>query len=177
MIKFNIRFELLIRITKYQTMKKSVILFFSVLLLSTGKLTAQLCISLAPGSTDKTIVCVNSPIVDVVYNLHNTVLSIDVGGDGFPTGVSGVLSGNTYTISGTPSVSGVFNYTLTTAGCVETVTGSITVNPLPNVSATNNGPLCQGRDLMLFGGPSGLRHIYGAARHSVHRVRIRLSQM
>ncbi len=136
-------------------MKKSVILFFSVLLLSTGKLTAQLCISLAPGSTDKTIVCVNSPIVDVVYNLHNTVLSIDVGGDGFPTGVSGVLSGNTYTISGTPSVSGVFNYTLTTAGCVETVTGSITVNPLPNVSATNNGPLCQGRDLMLFGGPSG----------------------
>ncbi len=135
-------------------MKKSAILFFSVLLLSTGKLAAQPCISLAPGSSANTIVCLNSPIVDVVYNLHQSVNSVTFAGS-LPTGVTGAHNGNTYTISGTPSVSGIFNYTLTTGGCIETVTGSITVNTLPIVSAGNNGPLCEGRDLNLYGSPSG----------------------
>ena len=49
---------------------------------------------------------------------------------GLPAGVTGVWAANVVTISGTPTASGVFNYTVTlTGGCgVVTATGSITVN-------------------------------------------------
>jgi hypothetical protein len=50
---------------------------------------------------------------------------------GLPAGVTGTWAGNVATISGTPTVSGTFNYTVTTTGgCPPaTTTGTITVNP------------------------------------------------
>ena len=33
---------------------------------------------------------------------------------------------------------------------------AVTVNPLPDVSASNNGPVCEGQSVQLTGGPSGL---------------------
>ncbi|MDR0729979.1 MAG: hypothetical protein LBF19_07670 [Prevotellaceae bacterium] len=51
---------------------------------------------------------------------------------GQPSGVSGSWTSNVYTISGTPTVTGTFNYTVTTTnsnGCPNaTATGTITVN-------------------------------------------------
>jgi len=55
---------------------------------------------------------------------------------GLPTGVTGSLSGSTYTISGTPTTSGTFNYTVTTSGTctAATATGTISVNPAQVIS-------------------------------------------
>jgi uncharacterized protein (TIGR02145 family) len=52
-------------------------------------------------------------------------------GSRFPTGVTGAASGSSYTISGTPTVTGTFGYSLTAAvgGCTSTAAaGTITVN-------------------------------------------------
>ena len=48
---------------------------------------------------------------------------------GLPAGVTGSWAGNVVTISGTPTVSGSFNYTITTSGgCgFATITGSMLV--------------------------------------------------
>ena len=61
---------------------------------------------------------------------------------GLPTGVSGVYSGGVFTISGTPTVSGTFNYTVTTIGtCTQvTASGTITVNPTPIPTLTSSAP-------------------------------------
>ena len=51
---------------------------------------------------------------------------------GLPTGVTGTWASNVATISGTPTVAGTFNYTVTTDGaCPASTTGTITVNALP----------------------------------------------
>ncbi|MBK9453132.1 MAG: hypothetical protein IPN95_27755 [Bacteroidetes bacterium] len=56
---------------------------------------------------------------------------------GLPAGVTGSWAANTVTISGTPTASGTFTYTVTTTGgCPPaTTTGTITVTPLNTVAA------------------------------------------
>src|SRR5690606_7760234 len=58
---------------------------------------------------------------------------------GLPTGLNGSFSAGTFTITGTPSVSGVFPYIVTTTGtCTQTsANGSITVKA---VQVPNAGP-------------------------------------
>ena len=60
---------------------------------------------------------------------------------GLPTGVTASLVSNTITISGTPSATGTFNYSIPlTGGCGSVnATGTITVNPLPALSANTGG--------------------------------------
>ena len=50
-----------------------------------------------------------------------------------------VWAANTVTISGTPTASGIFNYTVTlTGGCgIVTATGTITVNPLNTITLSS----------------------------------------
>jgi gliding motility-associated-like protein len=57
------------------------------------------------------------------------------------------------TIAGaTTAMSGVYSVTLDFSGCVASATTSVTVNPLPVPTATNNSPICQGQALSLIGG-------------------------
>jgi hypothetical protein len=77
--------------------------------------------------------CINFPITDIVYNtLGGSGGSVT----GLPAGLIGTWSANTFTISGTPTQSGVFNYTVTIVGdCPEisiTISGSVTINSIPN---------------------------------------------
>lgn len=78
--------------------------------------------------------CINTPLTNITYNTTGAT-SIMV--TGLPAGITGSRSsdGKTYTISGSPTEAGTFNYTLTVTGNCGTVnaTGTITVNP--NVSA------------------------------------------
>lgn len=74
-------------------------------------------------------VCIGAPMPTSVT--HATTGATGVGAaTGLPTGVTASWASNTITISGTPSVSGVFNYTIPLAGGCGTVsaTGTITVN-------------------------------------------------
>jgi hypothetical protein len=107
-------------------------------------------ITLQTGSDDDQDVCENTAIDDIVYTITDAA-SVNV--TGLPAGVSGTGT-STFTISGTPNagVSGTFNYTVTAVaetGCTnETVTGTITVNDLPEITT-------QPEDLTLCEGESG----------------------
>ncbi len=96
---------------------------------ATGSITVQSqTITLASGNTSPTI-CISTPMTPIVYTIGGTATGATLSGQ--PGGVTGVLSGNTFTISGTPTVAGPFNYTVTLSGsCATTVTttGTITVS-------------------------------------------------
>jgi hypothetical protein len=82
-------------------------------------------------------VCLSTAVGDIVYTTGGSATGATV--EGLPIGVGGTFDNGTFTISGTPIVSGTFDYTVTTTGivspCVEaTATGTITVNALPDVS-------------------------------------------
>jgi len=78
--------------------------------------------------TDNQTVCQNTSITNISYNTKGATGSTF---SGLPTGVSGSWSNNVVTLTGTPSVSGTFNYVVTLTGGCGTVTsnGTITVNP------------------------------------------------
>jgi hypothetical protein len=81
----------------------------------------------------------NTAISAITYTASNAS-SISRGGN-LPAGVTGSISGTTLTISGTPSATGTFGYTVTTAnsnGCAATASGTITVKK--PISTSTGGP-------------------------------------
>ncbi len=97
--------------------------------------------------TDAQSVCVNTAITTITYNIGGTATSAST--TGLPAGVSESFSAGVLTISGTPTVTGVFNYTITTTGtCTFAVAnGSITSNTVHTISlssavGTNAQSLC-----------------------------------
>jgi hypothetical protein len=81
----------------------------------------------------------------ITYNVGGSATGAGV--TGLPAGVSGIFSGATFTISGTPTVDGTFNYTVTTTGgCTPaaTATGTITVHPLPSSVISGASSVCVG---------------------------------
>jgi hypothetical protein len=93
-------------------------------------------------------VCINNPISSITYS---TTGATGASVTGLPAGVTGSWSANVFTVSGTPTVSGTFNYTVTmTGGCTggtNTATGTITVTPnntiaLISVAGTSAQSLC-----------------------------------
>ena len=83
------------------------------------------------GST-ATTVCINTPLTAIT---HTTSGASGIGvASGLPTGVTATWALNTITITGTPSVSGIFNYTIPlTGGCgIVNAVGTIKVNPFPS---------------------------------------------
>lgn len=96
-------------------------------------------------STTSQELCINSTITNITYSIAGGGTGGTV--SGLPTGVTGTFSGGTFTIQGTPTVAGTFNYTVTTTGsCVQkTETGTIIVNPLPTRNFTSTVPTCETR--------------------------------
>jgi len=96
-------------------------------------------LSSGPGTNAQTV-CINTPITNITYN---TTGATGANFSGLPTGVTGSWLANVVTISGTPTLAGPFNYTVTlTGGCgVTTANGSITVNPSPTVGGVVTQPL------------------------------------
>jgi len=81
----------------------------------------------------------------------NPVITISTSGatgigvpSNLPAGVTASWSANTITISGTPTVDGVFNYSIPlTGGCgTASATGTITVNPPITLNITSTNPSC-----------------------------------
>jgi hypothetical protein len=60
--------------------------------------------------TDAQTVCINTPITNITYA---TTGATGATVTGLPAGVTGVWAANVVTISGTPTVAGTFNYTVT----------------------------------------------------------------
>ena len=112
-------------------------------------------IVLTGGSANPSI-CIGSAIgTSTVYTVSGG--GTGAGVTGLPAGMSGNFADGNFTISGTPTQSGLFPYTVTTTGnaCnVALATGTITVNPLPIVTAANVSG-CEGTAITLVGSPAG----------------------
>jgi hypothetical protein len=95
----------------------------------------------APSSTPT--LCINTVLTPIT---HSTTTATGIGTPtGLPSGVTATFASNTITISGTPTVSNTFNYSIPlTGGCgIVNATGTITVTPDNTVSAPSSTPtLC-----------------------------------
>jgi hypothetical protein len=129
--------------------------------------------------TDNQSVCINSSITSITYTTTGTSGANVIG---LPGGVSDNYSGNTLTISGTPTVSGTYVYTVNlTGGCgsVSTTGTIITVDPINNTinltsaSGTDNQTVCINSSISnityttmgasganVIGLPGGVNHTY-----------------
>ncbi|UJH91067.1 hypothetical protein LZ575_20790 [Antarcticibacterium sp. 1MA-6-2] len=101
----------------------------------------------AEGSDEQTI-CINNPLTSIIYQIggggDNAVLTGDL-----PEDVIGLFADGKFTISGTPSESGTFDYTVTTEGPCnqESLSGTIIVNAdsviaLSSPEGTDDQTLC-----------------------------------
>jgi len=109
---------------------------------------ANSTITLSSGiGTDNQTVCRLSPIVDITYAIGAGGTGAFISAGGLPAGVTGSYAAGVFTITGTPTVSGVFNYTVRTNGpCVNpSLSGTITVNPLPDADFNYAAPSCETR--------------------------------
>jgi hypothetical protein len=83
--------------------------------------------------------CINTVMTSITHATTN-VTGI-ASSTGLPAGVTAAYASNVITISGTPSASGTFNYTITPTGCGSaTATGTITVGPNRTVGAASSSP-------------------------------------
>lgn len=99
--------------------------------------------------------CINTPITDIIYS---TTGATGASVTGLPPGVTGNWADNVFTISGTPTESGIFNYIVgLTGGCgAFTANGTITVVQLKTVSVSisaDQNPLCAGNTVTLTAYP------------------------
>ena len=78
------------------------------------------------GGSNAQVKCNKTAITPIVYTTSTGTTNATV--TGLPAGVTGAWAAGKFTISGTPTVTGVFNYTVTSVGTCATATGKITVN-------------------------------------------------
>ncbi|MFM8659027.1 MAG: beta strand repeat-containing protein, partial [Candidatus Nitrosotenuis sp.] len=111
--------------------------------------------------------CINTALTNIT---HTTTGATGIStATGLPAGVTASWSANTITVSGTPTASGTFNYTIPlTGGCGSVnATGTITVNPNMTVGSASASPgVCDGSAMTAvthsttgatgFGNPTGL---------------------
>ncbi|WP_298224833.1 T9SS type B sorting domain-containing protein [Flavobacterium sp.] len=94
-------------------------------------------------NTNQTL-CINSVITPIAYTVANAT---NASVTGLPTGVSGTFNAGAYTLSGTPTQGGTFNYTVSTVGgCTPAVTlsGVLKVTLLPTATISYAGtPFCR----------------------------------
>ncbi len=148
--------------------------------------TPTIVLSSAAGTDNQTI-CENTPITTITYTIGGSATGANF--VGLPAGVSGSVAGTTVTISGTPSVSGTFNYTVTTTGGVcapASISGTIVSEPTPTVTlssavGTDNQTVCMGSAMTTIsytiggsatgatvtGLPSGVTGSYSAGTFSI----------
>ena len=74
--------------------------------------TCQLGLASSVG-TDSQTVCKSAPITQITYNIYSAT-SVSV--TGLPAGVTGTDTAGQFLIRGTPTVSGVYDYTITPFG-------------------------------------------------------------
>jgi hypothetical protein len=86
--------------------------------------------------TNAQSICINTSLVDIAYAVTGATGATV---SGLPTGVTGNFAGGVVTITGTPIVSGTFNYTVALTGGCGTVTanGSITVTPSSSITLSS----------------------------------------
>src|SRR4029078_11615029 len=70
-------------------------------------------INLSSGNNNQSV-CINTAVSAVTFNVGATGNNASV--SGLPAGMTGAYNAGVFTISGTPTASGTFNYTVTATG-------------------------------------------------------------
>ena len=88
--------------------------------------------------TDAQSACKNSAITGITYAIGGGGTGASITSGALPAGVTGSYSSGVFTISGTSTVAGTYNYTITTTGtCTQvTASGTITVKSAPTATFT-----------------------------------------
>ena len=108
--------------------------------------TCSLTLTSAATTTTQSV-CLNQAITNILYTAGGTATGVTLSSGAFPTGITGNFVSGVYTISGTPTQLGNFNYTIETVGCATNIqlSGTIIVNDVPSLtSLTSNTPICSG---------------------------------
>jgi gliding motility-associated-like protein len=106
-------------------------------------------LSLTQGPSSQQI-CENEVISNVIYTIGGGATTAFITSGSLPNGVTTSLVGTQFKIDGTPTVSGTYNYTITTSGGCSpnaTLNGFITVNPGTIPTFTAVAPICAGGTL------------------------------
>jgi uncharacterized protein (TIGR02145 family) len=87
-------------------------------------------------------VCLNTEMEPVYLTAAYPIASANISSGTLPTGISGSLNSNIYTISGTPTASGVYDYTVSfvngagktgnVVGRINVITGAACLPPIPD---------------------------------------------
>lgn len=104
--------------------------------------TCSIDLASAAGTTNQ-VLCQGLPIENIVYTTTGSATGATV--TGLPSGLTTVYNANTFTISGTPTQTGTFNYTVTTVGCSVNASqnGTITIVAVPvTPTIISNVPTC-----------------------------------
>jgi hypothetical protein len=106
---------------------------------ATGTITVNPDNTVGAASSTPTL-CINSALTNIT---HTTTGATGIGtATGLPAGVTAAWAANVITISGTPTASGTFTYSIPlTGGCGSlSATGTIIVTPANTVSAASSAP-------------------------------------
>jgi PKD repeat protein/N-acetyl-anhydromuramyl-L-alanine amidase AmpD len=110
------------------------------------KPTSSIALTSAVGSDNQTL-CLSNPIANITYSIGGSATGATV--TGLPSGLSGSFASGIFTISGTSTVDGTYNYTVTTTGGCTTpsLNGTITIKPVSSIVltsavGTDNQTLC-----------------------------------
>ncbi|MGI9159307.1 MAG: beta strand repeat-containing protein, partial [Saprospiraceae bacterium] len=101
---------------------------------------AEALCAVGVASTTPTV-CINTALTPIT---HTTTAATGIGtATGLPSGVTANWAANTITISGTPTASGTFTYSIPlTGGCGDlSASGTITVSPANTVTAASSTPI------------------------------------
>jgi gliding motility-associated-like protein len=124
----------------------------------------------SPIATATQTICLTDAIASITYIVGGSATGANV--TGLPAGVTGNFVSGIFTISGTPTVAGTYNYSVnTTGGCSPAITlyGSITVNPLPIADFTGLTAICSGdvTAIVLSSTISGTTFSWNAVQNNV----------
>ncbi|SFO01507.1 HYR domain-containing protein, partial [Bizionia echini] len=114
----------------------------------TMTVTPNATISLTSANNNQTV-CNGNALNTITYNITNATGATITG---IPTGITGSYSSGTFTISGSSTQVGTFNYTVTPNGCGTNIaTGTIVIAPdasINLISASENIGLCNDNSAM-----------------------------
>ena len=105
----------------------------------------------SPAGTNNQVICQGSSITNIEYTTSGSATDVTV--TGLPAGLTSSYVNNVFTISGTPTQTGNFNYTVTTVGCTVNANqvGTINVVAIPNTpTITSIAPTCSADGLSII---------------------------